>query len=404
MASEAGLATEFFAALEAAGLPAVPRDFSVVPRSQIIPAATIGKIARFIAIFDRVTGRDAWQRAVWRDAPAIAQPQRSEVCFFSAWDFHLTPEGGCQLIEFNDNGSGFLFAAIINALYYDAARLGEEKPIATPASCPAFAEYIGNLVELEARAFFQGRPTGLFLILDDAKSLRGGKFRNEHGLLCDLLRRKGWQAEAGCPAETIWNGRQLMFNGQSVAFIVNRSTDFFWQSEDFSALRMAYQSGQVYIAPNPFTYATRSDKRLLEWLALPDWDRDLSIQPEERQVLSAHVPETHVVRAENVDMLAQHKQDFVFKPLHGFAGRGLLDRSAVGRARLRRLVQHGEGYVAQRWVSKPVMEVDGVSLWTDLRVWAYRGEIFNVSGRASRRPDRLDLTPPGGWLPTHTSR
>ena len=38
---------------------------------------------------------------------------------------------------------------------------------------------------------------------------------------------------------------------------------------------------------------------------------------------------------------------------------------------------------------------DGERLWTDLRVWAYRGEIVLVSGRASRRPDRLDLEPPG---------
>jgi hypothetical protein len=401
MGSEDALTLKFFAALEAAGLAEAPQDFSVVPQSQVIPAATIGEIARFITVFDRVTKRDAWQKAAWRDAPAIAQPQRKETCFFSAWDFHLPPEDGCQLIEFNDNGSGFLFAAIINALYYDATRLGEKRSIAAPASYSAFAEHIGNLVEQEARAFFQEFPTGLLLILDDAESLRSGKFRNEHRLLCDLLRRKGWQAEAGHPAETIWNGRQLMFNGQSVAFIVNRSTDFFWQSEDFSALRMAYQSGQVYVAPNPFTYATRSDKRLLEGLALPDWDRDLEIEPEERRILSAYVPETHVVRAENVDMLAQRKQDFVFKPLHGFAGRGLLDRTVVGRARLRRLVQHGEGYVAQRWVSKPVMEIGGTHLWTDLRVWAYRAEIFNVSGRASRRPDRLDLSSPGGWLPTY---
>src|SRR5271157_2837793 len=46
---------------------------------------------------------------------------------------------------------------------------------------------------------------------------------------------------------------------------------------------------------------------------------------------------------------------------------------------------------------------DGERLWTDLRVWAYRGEIVLVSGRASRRPDRLDLKPPGGWLPTYGS-
>jgi len=41
-----------------------------------------------------------------------------------------------------------------------------------------------------------------------------------------------------------------------------------------------------------------------------------------------------------------------------------------------RYVTHSKGYVAQRWVPKPYLEIDGVPLWTDLRVWAYRGEIF----------------------------
>ena len=93
----------------------------------------------------------------------------------------------------------------------------------------------------------------------------------------------------------------------------------------------------------------------------------------------------------------------MFKPLHGFAGRGLLDSDAVGQERLRRLVKHGEGYVAQRWVPKPCIQVEGVPLWADLRVWAYRGKIFLLSGRASRRQDRLELVPPGGWLPTYAS-
>src|SRR6516162_9985736 len=92
-----------------------------------------------------------------------------------------------------------------------------------------------------------------------------------------------------------------------------------------------------------------------------------------------------------------------FKPLHGFAGRGLLASAAVGRARLRRLVNRREDYVAQRWVTKPCLQIDGAPVWTDLRVWAYRGEVFHLSGRASRRADRLDLAPPGGWLPPYVA-
>ena len=403
MIRAANLPEDFFAALQGAGMPRVPEEFSVVPRHQLITSAMLAEISGFIRVFDRVTTSQAWQAAVSREAPAIARLRRPEVCFFSAWDFHLPPEGGFQLIEFNDNGSGFLFAAIINALYHEAAGLAREEWIAAPAGLPSFNQHMRDLVEQEAKSFFEVCRAGLFLILDDAESLRAGKFRGELQLLRDLFRQQGWRAELGCPAETRWDGRQLHFDGQAVTFIVNRSTDFLWLSEDFSALRKAYEEGQVYIAPNPFTYTTRSDKRLLEWLSLPHWDEDLGIEPGARQILSAHVPETHLMCAGNVELLAQRRHEFVFKPLHGFAGRGLLDRAAVGRARLRRLVKQGENYVAQRWVPKPCIEVAGVPLWTDLRVWAYRGEIFLLSGRASQRLDRLELTPPGGWLPTYAT-
>ena len=165
------------------------------------------------------------------------------------------------------------FAAIINDLYHRVASLGQEKSIAPPAQFSAFNRRIGDLMEQEARSFFEECPDGLFLVLDDAESLHRGKLRTELRLLCDLFRRKGWRAELGCPAETRWNGWQLLFDGQPVCFIVNRSTDFFWQSEDFSALRRAYEARQRYVAPDRFTYATRSDKRLLEWLSQVHWDR-----------------------------------------------------------------------------------------------------------------------------------
>ena len=148
-------------------MPEVPEEFSVVPQHQVIPSAILAEISNFIHAFDRVTAREAWQAAALREAPAIVQLRRPEVCFFSAWDFHLPPGGDWQLIEFNDNGSGIIFAAIINALYYEAAGLAQEKRIAAPARLSAFNQHIGDLVEQEAKAFFGECPEDLFLVLDD---------------------------------------------------------------------------------------------------------------------------------------------------------------------------------------------------------------------------------------------
>jgi hypothetical protein len=365
----------------------------------------MAEVERFIRVFDAVTTRPSWQEAVTASAPSIAREPRPEVCFFSAWDFHLPPghPGDWQLIEFNDNGSGFLYAAALNHLFYELAGLGDRRDLEPPVDFAALAGHLADLVEGEARRYFGELPDGLLLVLDDAESLERGRFRNELILLRDLLRGRGWRAELASPADTHWDGRRLLAADGEVRFVVNRSTDFLWEGRSFEALRAAYEAGCVYVAPNPFTYATRSDKRLLELLSRPDRDETLGIQPRERALLSDHVPETRLVREADVAELARRKQELVFKPAHGFAGRGLLESSRVGRSRLRRLLGQGREYVAQRRVPKPRLGGEGAEgspVWTDLRVWAYRGERFLLSGRASRRPDSLDLTPPGGWIPT----
>jgi hypothetical protein len=70
----------------------VPERFSVALVPQVVPRALLAAIESFIRVFDRVTTRPAWQEAITASGPAIARQRRSEVCFFSAWDFHLPPE------------------------------------------------------------------------------------------------------------------------------------------------------------------------------------------------------------------------------------------------------------------------------------------------------------------------
>ena len=267
------------------------------------------------------------------------------MCFFSAWDFHLSADQPHEwkLIEFNDNGSGFLFASLINDVFHGLAGLGDAAAVERPMPHSALCAHLVAMVEREAAAFFAGRPDGLFLILDDAHSLQTGRFRQELNLLCALFREQGWRSEIGAPEAVSWDGRHLRWHGQDICFVVNRSTDFLWQDEVFAGLVAAYLDGRVYVAPNPFTYSTRSDKRLLEFLSLPKWDEELGIREQERAVLSAHVPETHLLRQENVEEIARRAEEFVFKPTHGYAGRGVLRGAEVGRARLRQLLKRQLG-------------------------------------------------------------
>jgi hypothetical protein len=393
--------------LNASGLPPVPDSFSVVPGHQCIPRRIIDDAVKFIRVFDAVTTRPQWQRAVAADAAPIGRPAQGQTCFFSAWDVHLPPDNPAdwRLIEFNDNGSGFLFAALINRLYYETGELAGDDSIEPPPSAADFRSNLIDSIEHEARAFFGGIPDGLFLVLDDEDSIREGRFSREHDMLRGVLEARGLRTALGTPARLAARSGRLHFSGEEVAFVINRSTDFFWEADEFAALRDGWRAGKVYAAPNPFTYATRSDKGVLAALCDSGKDRELGIRPDERAVLDARVARTLPVTEDTIEELARRKHELVFKPRHGHAGRGLLPSEQIGRSRLERLIRKGHRYVAQQRVPRTAIEAPdapGTQLWTDLRVWAYRGRRFLISGRASTEADGLTVEPPGGWLPTFT--
>lgn len=394
----------------------IPDAFSVVPVAQLVPESLAREIDELIAVFERVTTRPSWQRAVSADGPAWANPPHTEVCFFSAWDFHVPHDDpdGWQLIEVNDNGSGFLFASIINRSFYELANLATDRSIDAPLARAAFEDRIAAMVDREARNWDQTRRSRRspekvgnvvsdpLLVLDDAESLSRGHFRAELDLLASLLAAHGWQTTIGAPEELSVGDSMLRHRGRDVSFVINRSTEFLWQGDAFQPLRESFAAGRVYVAPNPFTYLTRSDKRLFELLSHGDRDDELGISSAERAVLSRRVPETLVLRDDNVDELARRKHELFFKPARGYASHGTIAGESVGRSRLSRLLRSGEPYVAQRFVAQGELVMPGAEaapLHTDLRVWAYRGDRYLVSGRASTREDRRELRA-GGWIPT----
>lgn len=393
-------AEALWARLRHDGIPDVPTAFSVAMAHQTISRAVVDEIDAMLAAFERVTTGPGWQRAVTASAPEIARSVRRDVSFFSAWDIHV-PEGAphdWKLIECNDNGSGFLFAALLNRAWYELS--GSTLAVEPPEPAAVFAARVASMVRAEGEAFFQGPLPGMVLVLDDAESLARGRFRHELARIRDALRGAGFETEIASPDALEWRDERLFHRGKRVAFVVNRATDFFWDAEVFAPVRAAYAKGDVFIAPNPFTYATRSDKRLFAILSAPHVDEGLGAV-DDLMLLRSRIPFTSVVTADDVAALARDKAELFFKPCHGFASHGVLTGDDVGETRLRRLVKASHPYVAQRRAPKHRIDVgDGVAAWADLRVWAHRGRRYLMSGRASRGPDGVDLSPPGGWLPT----
>ena len=91
----------FWERLNASGIPKVPDEFSVTCVPQTVPRATLAEIERFVRVFDAVTTRPRWQQEVTHARPDTLRTGPQEVCFFSAWDFHLPPGEASQVIEFS---------------------------------------------------------------------------------------------------------------------------------------------------------------------------------------------------------------------------------------------------------------------------------------------------------------
>ena len=155
----------FIGALRAAGLVSAGELYSVALAHQAVTASTLSAITQFVSTFDRIAAREAWMAAVTREAPAIAQAKRREACFFSTFDFHLLPKGGFQMIDFNDNGSGLLFAGLVNAVYYETAGLGRDPSLQSPIAIAELRQRVGEFIETEATSFFGASPEGLYMIL-----------------------------------------------------------------------------------------------------------------------------------------------------------------------------------------------------------------------------------------------
>ncbi len=80
-----------FRALQHAGLPKVPEEFSVTLLHQAIPWAALAAIDTFLRVFEQITTRPAWQDIVLASVPQIAQHKRVEACFFVRGIFSCYP-------------------------------------------------------------------------------------------------------------------------------------------------------------------------------------------------------------------------------------------------------------------------------------------------------------------------
>lgn len=296
-----------------------------------------------------------WSRIVASDPLADVRP------LLLSYDVHPTPAGPV-LIEVNTNAGGILTAM-------QAARFGNECSV----------DWEQGLLESRLVSLFRRdllghdvETTGVVAIVDDQLSTQ--PLLAEMQAIADLLRPFARNVLLVDASELVLGDGRLRFNGQAIDRIYWRSTDFQLRDDAHAAVRRAVEAGSTILAPAPDAYRAIADKRrFLEWTVNPELARDAVTG------LTFRIAETRSLADRALEDWYAERSEWVFKPVSGYASRGVYVGKSISRQKLSQLP--ADAYLAQRYAAHPVMDRDGREWKYDVRFFADRGQIIGAAAR-----------------------
>ncbi len=355
------------------------------------------QISDTIQAIERVIALPGYVAQALARAPAIAGQLAGPRGVCMGYDFHIS-EGGPQLIEINTNAGGLLLnAALVRAQV---------------ACCEAMQwaflpPHVGGDLEPALLAMFLAEwrlqrgttPLGLVVIVDDEP--QDQYLAPEFELFKQLFIRHGMDARVVDPSELQWHNDRLWHGVDAVDLVYNRLTDFYLEAAPHDALRQAYQSGAVVLTPDPRAHSLYADKRNLIALSddalLASWGAsDL-----DRALLSAAIPRTHLVNAQQADQLWTQRKQLFFKPVAGYGSKATYRGDKLTK-RVWSEILAGD-FVAQALVppSQRQIKVDGVvtELKFDIRAYTYAGHVQLLAARMYSGQTTNFRTEGGGFAP-----
>ena len=375
-----------------------------------LSSTTAEAIAHAVSAIERVMALPAYQAAVLKDAPAIAQTAFGPQGAFMGYDFHVDATNplftGPQLIEVNTNAGGaFLNAALARAHH---------------ACCDAMAFVMQPKAQLEGleQTFFEmfqsewrlqrgDRPLGTVAIVDDAPQ---DQFLAPEFALCrQMFAQRGVFAVIADPSELTWSDGVLWHNSAHEGTVVstpidlvyNRLTDFDFSAAAHQALHDAYLAGGAVVTPHPHAHALRANKRHLVTLSDDTLLAQWGVTDDDRQTLRAAVPATQRVTRSSAEALWAQRRQLFFKPVAGYAGKAAYRGEKLTK-RVWDEILAGD-FIAQAFASpgQRLVNVDGVAtqLKFDVRAYTYQGHIQLLMARTYQGQTTNLRTPGGGFSP-----
>lgn len=356
---------------------------SEVPVSATDQAA----MQRIITAVETVVCHQAFQQYILQQSDTHGQHVPLAQGVFFGYDFHLTPQGP-KLIEINTNASGAALLAMRELAQFSKPDLSLR---------PGWERTFFEMFATAWRRQRGHQPLRHVAIVDNSPQEQF--FYPEFLLFQAMFAAQGVSAVIADPSELVWRDQRLFHHDTAIDLVYNRLTDFLLTAREHAALWQAYVNEAVVLTPHPHAYALYADKRNLIVLSDSELLHHLGIDAETINVLQSGVPHTVLVDPTQADSLWANRENLFFKPVSGFAGKGVYRGYRITHKVFNDILKHP--YIAQTTIppSELMVDLDGVSkkMKVDVRNYVDNGLVFRVIARLYQGQTTNMRTEGGGF-------
>ena len=350
---------------------------------------------------EHVVSLAPYRNTVLAWAPDIARHTDPSHGVFFGYDFHLTTDGP-RLIEINTNAGGALLLQHVASAQQACCReVGDVFP--GPKGIDDMERVFVDMFREEFRAHRPDDELTCVAIVDEDPQAQ--YLSPEFDLFREMFADHGIEALIMDPRDFEFRDNTLIAGRRSIALVYNRLTDFYLQSPACATLREACATGAAVFTPSPRAHALYANKRNLAVLSDEAALRTMGVPGEVVEILSAAVPRTVVVSADNAAELWADRRQLFFKPASGHGSRGTYKGAKLTKKTWSSILQ--SDYVAQALVppGERLLVTDGAmrTLKVDIRCYAYRGEIQLLGARMYRGQTTNFRTDGGGLTAVFTT-
>lgn len=342
-----------------------------------ISQADFNKIKLFIVSAFELAHSTSYINHIHPLLPDSAKLEAPNFSAFMSYDFHITPDGP-KLIEINTNASLSSLSFLLSQFqlsHLNPSFLGHD-----------FFNECKKML-LEEYHFLERSNPSRVAIIDEAPSNQ--RAYSEFLFYQSLFSEWGWKTD-------IIDTKDL--DPKAYDLIYNRTTDFYFETEDTQKILEAYKSKSLCVTPNPREYGLLADKERLLIFSDEQKLRALGVSEDVIILLTSVVPKILPISHFSSESSKKEKEGYFFKPRRSFGAKAVYKGKSISNKIFEEILE--KDYLAQELIEPPVVKVttekgESDFKW-DLRVYAYKDQPQLMIARLYQGQTTNTQTPGGG--------